>query len=807
MFHGWRIRRRLVFSFVGMTFVIVMLVAFSALSGSRGLMRNQIATALLENNQKLANALDGELRAVAALARTLRPAADLPLAEFGALGRAALAAGDGLIARVNLYQPFGRGAAVTVIEGETGALLRLINAPGIDRVWITTARRSPGLTWHDSRAAVATAIATEDGLLWVDLDGDALAARLADLLSGSPTTANSYGLLVTPEGGVITSYPLTGPETGAMAPSIDEMEAILTALEPGANFVYSPHPFGRWDAPIIIRSPLDTTGWALVSILPRTLLNNPVDQNVIQVLLLVISGMLLVLLVARQVARRWLSEPLGQLTRAAQEIGSGDMRYLISYTDRGDEIGDLARALDTMKINLNHSYEELARWGRTLEKRVRERTMELDMARQQAQMHAAELQAVYDASLSVVSDYQLTAILQTLTERISSLLPAGYCAVWLITSDQRHMQLIASTPIDRDRLNTLIPIDQGLAGLTVREMNSIILEDYARWPGRPSTHNPLIEQALGVPLTFYNEPIGAIIAGREAGDSIFTADDRRLVSLLANLISPVIRNAQLYVRLGEAVAEAKRANDVKTHFLAGVTHELRSPLNLIINNSDFMRIGEFGPVTADQKSRLDQTIRSAEHLLYLINDLLDISKIEAGQMQLFIEPADIYPVLEDALDAAMALIDEGAAVALGADIAEGLPLIPIDARRVRQVVINLLSNAIKFTPEGTVRLRVSLEPPFLKITVEDTGIGIPEGERERLFGMFERSERARQLGIEGSGLGLPISRYLVEAHGGSLTLTSRPGRGTTFTCLLPLAGPATDPRGKRVTAILPRPQL
>jgi signal transduction histidine kinase len=220
---------------------------------------------------------------------------------------------------------------------------------------------------------------------------------------------------------------------------------------------------------------------------------------------------------------------------------------------------------------------------------------------------------------------------------------------------------------------------------------------------------------------------------------------------------------------------------------------LRTPLNLVINNMDFMRVGMFGNITEEQRDRLNQTIRSAEHLLYLINDLLDVSKIEAGEMHLSIHPADVYPIIEDALDSAAPLLEGKPEITLHTDVAEDLPLIPLDARRARQIFTNLLTNAIKYTERGEVHFSARLDPSGreLEIAVRDTGIGIPPDEQERIFEAFERSQSVRQLAIEGTGLGLAITRFLVQAHGGHIGLQSEPGVGSTFTVLLPLTTPDT----------------
>jgi signal transduction histidine kinase len=442
-----------------------------------------------------------------------------------------------------------------------------------------------------------------------------------------------------------------------------------------------------------------------------------------------------------------------------------------------------------MKTDLAQSYEELSLWSRRLEKRVQERTIELDAAQKDAQRRAGELQAVYDASLSVVSEFYLKIMLQKLAERAENLLGAQYVSVWLMTDDHERLQMVATTSEDRSHIDQTVTLDQGMGGQAVREQRAIVVDDYHNWPQRLGWVAPSVYHAVSVPLLLSQQPVGALFVGRSEDAPTFDDNDQRLLSLLANLASPMVRNAQLYAQVDAAQKQAESANRVKTRFLASVTHELRTPLNLVINNMDFMRIGMFGEVNEEQHSRLDQTIRSAEHLLYLINDLLDVSKIEAGEMQMFFQPTDLYPVLEDTIDSTLALLDSTKPLILHADIPEGLPQLTIDARRVRQVLLNLLSNAVKFTQEGEVRLAVRAHEDSIEFTVTDSGIGIPADELDLIFEAFERSKPSRQMGIEGTGLGLPISRFLVEAHGGIMRVESEVGKGSTFSVTLPLEPP------------------
>ncbi|MEM6528149.1 MAG: ATP-binding protein, partial [Chloroflexota bacterium] len=496
----------------------------------------------------------------------------------------------------------------------------------------------------------------------------------------------------------------------------------------------------------------------------------------------------------------------GSLSVAAQEIGSGDLRYRLGYRDREDEIGRLARALEDMKNNLSRSYDDLEKLASTLEQRVRKRTRELDIARREALENARELQAVYDESLLVVSAYQLQTILDTLVQRIQTMLDASYTAVWLIDNDTEELRLVANTLETTDKIGMTVPPGSGLVGRAAMEQQLLVVDDYPNWSHRMDIEtSERMHQAMAVPLLFSGVPIGSVIVGRTYEAPFFEIDDQRLLRLFANMVSPAVRNAQLFVQRDEAVREAQRANHVKTRFLASVTHELRTPLNLVINNMDFMRIGAFGDVNDEQIGRLDQTIRSAEHLLYLINDLLDVSKIEAGELELYIQPTSIYTILDDVIASTEVLLEQygkSEQVEFITEIDEDIPEFPMDSRRVRQVFVNLLSNGLKFTETGSVVLRVTNRKHYIRVDVQDSGMGIPDEELDKLFEAFERTNRAKEKAIEGTGLGLPICKFLVEAHGGRIDVKSEIDVGTTFTFTLPLKQKRDAAENQQMTALL-----
>lgn len=241
--------------------------------------------------------------------------------------------------------------------------------------------------------------------------------------------------------------------------------------------------------------------------------------------------------------------------------------------------------------------------------------------------------------------------------------------------------------------------------------------------------------------------------------------------------------------LNVARQQAEVANQLKSQFLAHMSHELRTPLNAILNFSRFIREGMLGDVNQEQIETLIKVNDNGKHLLSLINDLLDISKIEAGQLKLFIEN-DIH--LQKEFDSVCAVANTLIAdkpVVLKTHIDADLPLMLGDRRRIRQIMLNLVSNACKFTDEGTIQLSLKRDNDHVVFTVSDTGKGIAPEDHELIFQTFSQTAEGIKQG-GGTGLGLPISKRLIEIHHGTIELQSQIGKGTTFIVRLPIASSA-----------------
>lgn len=254
---------------------------------------------------------------------------------------------------------------------------------------------------------------------------------------------------------------------------------------------------------------------------------------------------------------------------------------------------------------------------------------------------------------------------------------------------------------------------------------------------------------------------------------------------MADQIDQLVRDLEHQIIVSEdARARAERSDQVKSAFLASVSHELRTPLNAIINFSKFVVKGVMGPVTDQQTEALNKVVQSGKHLLNLINDVLDISKIESGSLSLFVEQnVDMSEILRQTYALSEALL-EGKPVKMELNIDGDLPNVSADRQRLRQIMTNLLSNACKFTETGSIKVNAKVHDEKIEVTVEDTGPGIAAEDFHLVFESFKQTSTGLRQG-KGTGLGMPISKSLAEAMGGKLWFESEVNKGTTFFFTLP----------------------
>jgi signal transduction histidine kinase len=324
--------------------------------------------------------------------------------------------------------------------------------------------------------------------------------------------------------------------------------------------------------------------------------------------------------------------------------------------------------------------------------------------------------------------------------------------------------------------------------------SALLVEDPAR-DHRFDTRAWLEEEGIrffaGFPLQISDQQLGVL--------AVYTRQllDRNAIELLtvfAQHAATAIQEANLFHLATEQKAtleavnvELNRANQHKSEFLAHMSHELRTPLNSILGFSQLLQEGDGGPLSPDQRQDVEIIASNGRHLLAMINDLLDLSKLEAGKAQLQRGEVDVEGLAKESV-AALGSLARTKGLELSVRVSEGLEALYGDRAKIKQVLLNLLGNAIKFTDVGAVELSAERRGSDLCFSVRDTGIGVPPEEQERIFESFTRGRGGVDARYPGTGLGLAISRRLVEMHGGRIWVESRPGQGSTFTFTIPQRG-------------------
>ncbi|HEX6792266.1 MAG TPA: GAF domain-containing protein [Casimicrobiaceae bacterium] len=295
-----------------------------------------------------------------------------------------------------------------------------------------------------------------------------------------------------------------------------------------------------------------------------------------------------------------------------------------------------------------------------------------------------------------------------------------------------------------------------------------------------------IRAAIGAPMIWEGRGIGAIWVARDRSGP-FSETEIALLRTFAGQAVIAIQNARLFREIEEKSRQLEIANKHKSEFLANMSHELRTPLNAIIGFSEVLLERLFGDLNDKQDDYLKDIHSSGKHLLSLINDILDLSKIEAGRMELEPSPVDVASAISNALT----LVRERAqhhGIALAQDVDPALRTVDADERKFKQILLNLLSNAVKFTPDGgRIDVTARRTADVAQIAVRDTGIGIAPEDQAAVFEEFRQVGRDYTRKQEGTGLGLALTRRFVELHGGTIRLESAPGAGSTFTFTLPLS--------------------
>ena len=437
------------------------------------------------------------------------------------------------------------------------------------------------------------------------------------------------------------------------------------------------------------------------------------------------------------------------------------------------------------------------------------------LAEARAALRDRELTRIQDVAKAMVSGAEVESVLELITDATADLLACESAAIGFVVEEGRFVRVVAgSGPIvaARDRL---LPVDHSLLGWVVTEETAVTVPDMAADPRNFAVPDLPLQALAAVPLRAAGLVFGVLAAFNRKDQRPFTDADLHLLETLGNQIVVGVDRAHVLEesrRKEEVLAsknrELQRATALKSQFLANMSHELRTPLNAINGFSDLLLTEELGPLNDAQREFLDSILRNGNHLLGLINAVLDLSKIEAGRMTLTLAPTDLHEVILSAVTDTAPLRTaklQEMRLEIGT---EPLPALA-DGVRIRQILYNLLSNASKFTPDkgivtvSAITTRAPLSVPSDRATdtarfmareavwvsVRDTGMGIKQDDMPKLFHEFSQVDSSASRQQQGTGLGLALSRRFVEMHGGSIGCESADGTGASFWFILPTEGP------------------
>ena len=335
--------------------------------------------------------------------------------------------------------------------------------------------------------------------------------------------------------------------------------------------------------------------------------------------------------------------------------------------------------------------------------------------------------------------------------------------------------------------------------LTWGEATGFLDDGASVTPIAPSSAAPIGDEEdhrLVVPISVQDIDLGELVFDAREDGLPWTEEDRALAEAVSLQLAVALQDARSNQLTQNALVEMREADRLKTQFLANMSHELRTPLNSIIGFSRVILKGIDGPITSQQEEDLKAIYNAGQHLLGLINDVLDLSKIEAGKVELTFADVELKDVLHGVMSTADGLV-KGKPIELVTDIPDDLPTITADSIRVRQVLLNLVSNAVKFTERGQIGVSArkiqTAGRPEIVVAVFDTGPGIAPEDQRKLFEPFSQVDASPTRKTGGTGLGLSICRHLVELHGGRIWVESVPGEGSTFAFTLPIQPPGLTP--------------
>jgi signal transduction histidine kinase len=401
------------------------------------------------------------------------------------------------------------------------------------------------------------------------------------------------------------------------------------------------------------------------------------------------------------------------------------------------------------------------------------------------------MRALGDVSRAVNSTLELETVLSTIVAKAVQLSRTDAGAIYVYSHLRRKFRLRATYGMSEEfteaMRNQTIRLGETAVGEACARREPLQIPDL-RIETKIAVHEVVAKAGyrglLIVPLLRPDRVVGALVVRRrEPGEFPRSVID--LLMTFAEQSVLAIQNSRLFSDVEEKGRQLAMASQHKSQFLANMSHELRTPLNSVLGFAEMLGDGLYGDLPERAKSALTKVQANGKHLLGLINDVLDLSKIEAGQLTLTLDDYSLKQVLQSVVATTEALANSKG-IALTFSVPEGLPMGYGDERRLTQVVLNLVGNAIKFTDEGSVGISATVLDGSFRISVRDTGPGIPRDQQTRIFEEFQQVDDSSTRKKGGTGLGLAISKRIVEMHGGGIDVESETGVGSVFRVTLPV---------------------
>ncbi|NKJ91697.1 GAF domain-containing protein [Rhizobium leguminosarum bv. viciae] len=467
-----------------------------------------------------------------------------------------------------------------------------------------------------------------------------------------------------------------------------------------------------------------------------------------------------------------LIEPVKKIEMRLRQIAAGEFAQQVAVVNR-DELGVLAR-------NVNQTSEQLGR----LYQEVQARTAELARS-------VGELEALGEVSKAVNSTLDLDTVLQTIVAKAVQLSNTDVGTIYVFSSTRQQFRLRATFGMSNELIaaisNQPIGLNDPGIGDAARRRTPIQVPDLNEQT--PSSVQKIVLDAgyrgvLVVPLLRPDKIVGALVVRRRRPGEF----DEQVVHLIETFAAQsvlAIQNAKLFREIEEKGRELEAASRHKSQFLANMSHELRTPLNSVLGFTELLVDGIYGELPDKAKATVARVQANGHHLLGLINDVLDLSKIEAGQLTLALEEYSVGQIVQSTVTAVEPLA-RAKGLMLTATVAEKLPIGRGDERRLTQVLLNLAGNAVKFTETGAIDILADAVDGHFEITVRDTGPGIASKDQVLIFEEFQQVDSSSTKQKGGTGLGLAISKRIVEMHGGTIEVESVLGSGSTFRLKIPM---------------------